>query len=42
MELSAKLVRAQLHFFKPFVANCSLETTRKGQDKLGELMSVLH
>ena len=24
MELSAKLVRAQLHFFKPFVANCSL------------------
>ena len=42
MELSAKLVRAQLHFFKPFVANCSLETTRRGQDKLGELMSVLH
>ncbi len=42
MELSAKLVRAQLHFFEPFVANCSLETTRKGQDKLGELMSVLH
>lgn len=42
MELSVKLVRAQLHFFKPFVANCSLETTRKGQDKLGELMSVLH
>ena len=42
MELSAKLVRAQLHFFKPFVANCSLETTRKGQDKLGELMSALH
>lgn len=42
MELSAKLVRAQLYFFKPFVANCSLETTRKGQDKLGELMSVLH
>ena len=42
MELSAKLVRAQLHFFKPFVANCSLETTRKGQDKLVELMSALH
>ena len=42
MELAAKLVRAQLHFFKPFVANCSLETTRKGQDKLGELMSALH
>ena len=42
MELSAKLVRSQLNFFKPFVANCSLEVTRKGQDKLGELMTALH
>ena len=42
MELPAKLVRSQLNFFKPFVAGCSLETTRKGQDKLGELMSALH
>ena len=42
MELSAKLVRSQLNFFKPFVAGCSLETTRKGQDKLGELMTALH
>ena len=42
MELHAKLVRSQLNFFKPFVANCSLEVTRKGQDKLGELMTALH
>ena len=42
MELHAKLVRSQLNFFKPFVANCSLEVTRKGQDKLGELMAALH
>ncbi len=42
MELSAKLVRSQLNFFKPLVANCSLEVTRKGQDKLGELMTALH
>ena len=42
MELSAKLVRSQLNFFKSFVAGCSLEVTRKGQDKLGELMSALH
>ena len=42
MELSAKLVRSQLNFFKRFVAGCSLEVTRKGQDKLGELMSALH
>ena len=42
MELHAKLVRSQLSFFKPFVANCSLDVTRKGQDKLGELMTALH
>ncbi len=42
MGLSAKLVRSQLNFFKPFVANCSLEVTRKGQDKLGELMEAIH
>ena len=42
MELHAKLVRAQLNFFKPFVANCSLDVTRKGQDKLGELMTAIH
>ena len=42
MELHAKLIRSQLNFFKPFVASCSLEMTRKGQDKLGELMAALH
>ena len=41
MGLPAKLVRSQLNFFKPFVANCSLETTRRGQDKLGELMEAV-
>ena len=42
MGLSAKLVRSQLNFFKPFVASCSLEVTRKGQDKLGEIMEAIH
>lgn len=42
MGLPAKLIRTQLNFFKPFMANCSLETSRKGQDKLGELMEALH
>ena len=42
MGLPAKLVRSQLNFFKPFVQNCSLEVTRKGQDKLGELMEAIH
>ena len=42
MGLPAKLVHSQLNFFKPLVANCSLETIRRGQDKLGELMTALH
>ena len=42
MELHAKLVRSQLNFFKPLAESCSLELTRKGQDKLGELMTAMH
>ena len=42
MELHAKLVRSQLNFFKPLAENCSLELTRRGQDKLGELMTAMH
>lgn len=42
MALPAKAVRAQLKFFKPFIAGCSLETSRKAQDKIGELMEVIH
>lgn len=42
MGLPAKLVRAQLNFFKPFMANCSLEVSRRGQDRIGELMRAIH
>ena len=42
MGLPAKLVHSQLNFFKPLVASCSLETIRRGQDKLGELMEAIH
>lgn len=42
MGLPAKLVHSQLNFFRPLVANCSLETIRRGQDKLGELMAAMH
>lgn len=42
MQLSAKLVRAQLHFFRPLMSGLSLETIRKGQDKIGELMGFAH
>ena len=42
MELHAKRVRAQLNLFKPVMTSCSLDASRKGQDKLGELMTALH
>ena len=42
MALSEKIVRSQLSFLKPVITNCSLETSRKGQDKLGELMEAIH
>lgn len=42
MPLSAKTVRAQIAVLQPLLRNLSLETIRKGQNKLGELMSVMH
>lgn len=42
MPLSAKLIRSQLNFFRSLVAGLSLDTIRKGQDKLGELMEAIH
>ena len=41
MGLSAKTVRAQLKFFRPLLESLSLETTRKGQAKIGELMEAM-
>lgn len=40
MPLTAKTIRAQLALLHPLLNSCSLETTRKGQDRLGELMEV--
>ena len=42
MAFSEKFIRKQLNIFKPFVVNSSLEVVRKGQDALGELMTVVH
>lgn len=42
MGLPAKLVRAQLNFLKPFASIVSLETIRRSQDKLGEIMQAMH
>ena len=39
MTLSTSLLRSQLAFFKPFLQDCSIETVRAGQDKLGLLMA---
>jgi len=42
MPLSAKTVRTQLALFRPLLNASSLELTRKGQNKLGELMEARH
>ena len=42
MSLSAKIVRGQIAMLQPLLRTLSLETIRKGQSKLGELMSVIH
>ena len=42
MAFSAKFIRAQLRFFKPLIENLSLEHIRQGQDKIGQLMKVIH
>ena len=38
MPVSAKALRSQLSLLSPWMAVCSLQTLRKGQDKVGELM----
>ena len=40
MALSAKSIRARLGLLRPLLEGCSLETARKGQDKIGELMEA--
>lgn len=38
MPMSAKTTKAQLALLKPLLSSLSLKTTRKGQNKIGELM----
>lgn len=40
MTLSAKFARKQLERFKPLTTESAIETARKGQKKLGELMTM--
>ena len=37
-----RFLRTQLSFFKGFLSNCSLETARKNQDRIGRLMASFH
>ncbi len=40
MAISAKTLKKQLQIMKPVLAGASLDTLRKGQNRIGELMSV--
>lgn len=40
MALSAKTIRTQLNLLLPLLHSCSLETLRKGQNRVGELMEA--
>ena len=40
MPISAKTIRAQLNMLRPLMSACSLETIRRGQNKIGELMGA--
>lgn len=40
MPLSAKKIRAQMNMLQTFLRSASLETIRKGQNKIGELMEA--
>ena len=42
MQVSAKTVRNQISKLQPFLGGCSLETIRKGQNLIGELMTFHH
>lgn len=38
MATNVRTIRAQLHMLQPLLKNCPLETIRRGQDRVGELM----
>lgn len=42
MPLSANTVRNQISMLRPLLSSCSVETIRKGQNLVGELMSFKH
>ena len=42
MALPAKVIRSQLNLLKPLLSGLSLETARKGQEHVGQIMRFMH
>lgn len=42
MKKKNAFLRSQLQLLKPFISGCSLQSARKWQDKVGELMTSIH
>ena len=42
MALSARIIRSQLHMLKPLVSGLSLESARRWQERMGQLMAFLN
>ena len=42
MALTVKTIRAQMALLMPLLSSCKLETIRKGQNKIGEMMEAKH
>ena len=40
MSLSANAIRAQLRLVQPLLRSCTLDTLRRGQNMIGELMEA--
>ena len=40
MALSVKTIKAQMSMLMPLLGSCKLETIRKGQNKIGEMMEA--
>ena len=42
MALSARIIRSQLHMLKPLLSGLSLDSVRRWQERMGQLMAFLH
>ena len=42
MALSARIIRSQLHMLKPLLSGLSLDSVRRWQERMGQLMAFVH